>query len=76
MIARPRYGCVEEASRYWMEEEAKRCKICEEGLGNLKHWAEDCRGMGDCKGLRLEELMKGRNNEKVVEWLEKLEKRK
>lgn len=46
-----------------------------EGLGNLKHWVEDCRGMENCKRIRLEEIVEGRSNEKAVECLEKLAKR-
>ena len=42
MIARFRCGCEEMGSRYWKEEKERSCRICNEAVESVEHWAEEC----------------------------------
>jgi len=38
-----RYGNLEQANKYWVEEKLKRCIFCEEGMDCIEHFIIDCR---------------------------------
>ena len=41
VIATARCGNMEEWNRYWLDEESRRCVLCKQGRGTLKHLIED-----------------------------------
>lgn len=45
-LARFRCGNFEEMNRYWLKEEDRRCKLCNEALGSWYHVALDCKKVG------------------------------
>ena len=73
LIARARCGNLEEWNKYWLDEESRRCVLCKQGRGTLKHLVEDCVEIERCK-LRLEQIVEGSVKEEVVRWLADVEK--
>ena len=55
-IDKVRLGNKARASRFWMEEEEKKCSICGKEFETLKHVLEDCEVTGD-KTERWEEIL-------------------
>lgn len=80
-IARARCGNEEYGNRYWMKEEERMCRLCEEERETLEHVANKCRCVNRWdKGI--DELVgdEGKGYKWLEEWQrkikEKLEKRK
>lgn len=42
-----RCGNMEEANKYWLEEDVKRCGFCKLGRDNLEHYVGECTVIGD-----------------------------
>ncbi|KYM96949.1 hypothetical protein ALC62_12384, partial [Cyphomyrmex costatus] len=63
-LAKLRCGNLEEANKYWLEEdEGKRCIFCKKGRDNIEHYVRECEEMeerfnylGEDKGRILERL--------------------
>ncbi|XP_078044049.1 uncharacterized protein LOC144473752 [Augochlora pura] len=69
LVARARCGNMERWNRYWEKEEERNCDLCGEMFGTLEHLVRDCRKTE--RGVTIEEVVSGRKNEKVEEWLGK-----
>ena len=58
-----RCGSMEEANKYWLEEEERKCVFCEEGWDNIEHYIESCQKItGDWSKL-------GKSKNKIMEKL-------
>ena len=75
LIARARCGNLEEGNKHWLEMEKRRCVLCqtEEGTLNLllDEYVATLR-----ESIRVEEVVSGKINVKVEEWLRDLKKKK
>ncbi|XP_054011936.1 uncharacterized protein LOC128894297 [Hylaeus anthracinus] len=63
LIARIRYGNLEEGNRYWLKEEERKCGLCKLKKGRL---IEDCQEL-ERGELKEETLVEGRVDERVAE---------
>ncbi|XP_053990568.1 uncharacterized protein LOC128882821 [Hylaeus volcanicus] len=75
LIARIRCGNLEEGNRYWLKEEDRKCGLCKLEKGTLKHLIEDCQDL-ETGELKEETLVEGRADERVAEWVKKIEKKR
>ncbi|XP_053990557.1 uncharacterized protein LOC128882816 [Hylaeus volcanicus] len=75
LIARIRCGNLEEGNRYWLKEEDRKCGLCKLEKGTLKHLIEDCQDL-ETGELKEETLVEGRADERVAEWVRKIEKKR
>ncbi|KOC69596.1 hypothetical protein WH47_05539 [Habropoda laboriosa] len=73
LIAQARSGSLENWNKYWEEQEGRRYDLCGDRFGNLEHLTRDCRETE--RDIRMEDVASGRQDRKIVEWLEKLKKR-
>lgn len=58
-----RCGNMEEANKYWVDKEFRRCKFCELGKDNFEHFLKDCeitKGWFDKLDKDVEERLKNR----------------
>lgn len=57
-MTRFRLGCEGRNSRYWEEEEKRRCRLCGEEIETLEHILEKCKITGET-GERWKKVLKG-----------------
>lgn len=67
VTARLRLGNEARGYRYWMSEEERKCRLCEESEETLEHFFEKCKITGDAK-VKWEEVLNGerKNFSKLV----------
>ena len=75
LIAKARCGNLEEGNRYWLVKEKRRCVLCQAEVGTLHHLLQECVATPR-EPIRIEEVVSGKINLKVEEWLRDVEKRK
>lgn len=63
-LVKARCGNLEEANKYWCQEELRTCIFCRKGLDSLDHFMEDCEvakqwfeGMGNNKKEKIQRIM-------------------
>lgn len=65
-VARVGYGNLEESSRFWLEGDEIKCKLCVNREENLKHCVTECEKMnslrGNMKGIRERKYCEGAAN--------------
>ncbi|KOC61318.1 hypothetical protein WH47_06938, partial [Habropoda laboriosa] len=64
LIAQARCGNLENWSKYWEEEEGRRCDLCGDRFGNLEHLTRDCKETD--RDIRVEDVVSGRQDKKIV----------
>ncbi|KOC58733.1 hypothetical protein WH47_05387 [Habropoda laboriosa] len=74
LIAQARCGNLENWNKYWEEEEGRRCDFCGDRFGNLEHSTRDCKETD--RDIRMKDVVSGRQDRKIVEWLKKLKKKR
>lgn len=75
MLARIRCGNLEENNKYWLEEEKRKCILCQASEGTLKHLLQDCAAV-ERSDLGEETVVAGKDEEKVFNWIRNIEKKR
>ncbi|KAI4486887.1 hypothetical protein M0802_012238 [Mischocyttarus mexicanus] len=75
LIARARCGNIQENNRYWLDQEERRCTLCGAEAGALKHLIDRCQKVKTTE-LKEEEILEGKKNERVENWLRLVDKQK
>lgn len=82
-LVKARCGNLEEANKYWCQEELRTCIFCRKGLDSLDHFMEDCKvakqwfeGIGNNKEEKIQRIMDDKLDENKGKILDKLWKEK
>ncbi|KAI4480459.1 hypothetical protein M0802_014199 [Mischocyttarus mexicanus] len=75
LIARARCGNIEENNKYWLDQDERRCTLCRAEAATLKHLIDRCQKIKRTE-LKEEEILEGKKNERVENWLRLVDKRK
>lgn len=75
LIARARCGSIEERNKHWLKEVDRLCELCGEDQGTLEHLLDKCTGL-EGEGPRIEEIINEKENNRALNWLRNLEKKK
>ena len=82
-MARARYGNLEEARKYWEQENKLKCKFCKEGKDHLYHFVAECevaktwlKNIPGDTGEKISQLVSEKLNTAVMIVLKKIVKEK
>ncbi|KAI4474788.1 hypothetical protein M0802_015443, partial [Mischocyttarus mexicanus] len=64
LLARARCGNIEKNNRYWLNQEERRCTLCDTEAGTLKHLIDRCQKAKRTE-LKEEEILEDKKNERV-----------
>ncbi|XP_015437252.1 PREDICTED: uncharacterized protein LOC107192490 [Dufourea novaeangliae] len=73
--ARARCGNLEESNRYWEKEENRKCRLCKEGLGTIRHLIRECKQLKRT-ALKEQDIVAEESKEEVMEWCREWEKKR